>query len=81
MKPNENGLDRTVRIVVGVVALIVAFTALDVMTGAIFGILAAIFGTMMLLTGAMGYCPGYTIMGISTCKKESCGDSCGCRKE
>lgn len=81
MKSNESKSDRAVRVIVGVIALVLAFVVLDVMTGTILGILAAIFGLAMILTGSIGYCPGYRLIGISTCKKGDCGDSCGCNKE
>ncbi len=59
MKINEGGLDRTVRIVVGVA--LVALSA----TGTI-GIWGYI-GVVPLLTGIAGVCPAYSLLGINTC--------------
>ncbi len=81
MKSNESGADRATRVVVGIIALIVAFVVLDAMDGAILGIIVAVVGGIMVLTGAVGFCPAYRLVGLSTCKKECCGNSCGCSKE
>jgi len=76
MKSNESGADRAVRVVLGIVALIASFMWLGVMDGNILGIIVAIVGVVMLLTGLVGFCPAYKLVGLSTCKKECCGDSC-----
>ena len=57
---NENSIDRTLRIVVGVLVLSLAF----------FGPKTAwaYLGAVPLLTGLLGSCPLYTLFGISTCK-------------
>ena len=75
MKANESGADRATRVVVGIIALIVAFVVLDVMSGAVLGIIVAAAGGIMILTGFCGFCPAYKLVGLSTCKKQSC---CGC---
>lgn len=71
MKPNENGVDRALRLALGVVLLIVAFMMLDAGTGAITGIIAAIIGAVLLITGLVGFCPAYRLVGISTCKTKA----------
>ncbi len=82
MKPNENGTDRATRVVLGIIALVVAFAVLDVLSGAILGIIVAVLGGIMILTGACGFCPAYSIIGISTCKKSCCGCGTGsCKTE
>ena len=81
MKSNESGADRAIRGVVGVIALAFAFTMLGAMDGNILGIIIAAFGTIAVLTGIVGFCPAYRLVGLSTCKKECCDDSCGCSKE
>ena len=76
MKSNESGADRAVRVVLGIVALIASFMWLGVMDGNILGIIVAIVGVVMLLTGLVGFCPAYKVIGVSTCGKKCCGDSC-----
>lgn len=60
MRCNVGGIDRTLRVVVGL-ALIGAGIALQSYWGAI--------GLVPLLTGALGWCPIYLPMGLSTCKR------------
>lgn len=59
MKMNEGTIDRTLRVIAGLVLITLAATGTVGMWGWI--------GIMPLLTGAMGFCPGYTILGLSTC--------------
>lgn len=60
MTKNIGGVDRILRIVVGL-ALIAAAA-----TGAI-GVWGYI-GVVALATGLMGWCPPYAILGFNTCK-------------
>ncbi len=60
MTKNVGGIDRILRIVVGI-ALIAAAA-----TGAI-GVWGYI-GVVALGTGLMGWCPPYAILGFNTCK-------------
>ncbi len=60
MTKNVGGIDRILRIVVGI-ALIAAAA-----TGAI-GVWGYI-GVVALATGLMGWCPPYAILGFNTCK-------------
>ena len=71
MCKNVGVIDRTIRAIVGVVALVLAFVALGVMTGAIAGIIAAVVGVVMLGTAAMGICPLYVPFKLSTCNAAS----------
>lgn len=59
MKPNVGGLDRIIRIVLGVVLLGLAATG----TVGWWGWL----GVVPLATGALGWCPPYAILGFNTC--------------
>ncbi|GAB4520331.1 MAG: hypothetical protein Tsb0013_23980 [Phycisphaerales bacterium] len=65
---NESNADRAVRAIAGIALLLVAFLALDVTAGALWGIVAAIVGAVLLVTGAVGFCPAYRLVGLSTCK-------------
>lgn len=78
MKANENGADRGFRVVLGAMLLVASYMWLGVMDGAIAGIIAAVVGVVFVLTGLVGFCPAYKLVGMSTCKKQGCGDSCGC---
>ena len=59
MKTNEGGLDRMLRILVGLV--LVALT----LSGTI-GVWGWI-GVVPIVTGTLGWCPAYTLLGINTC--------------
>jgi hypothetical protein len=60
---NESSLDRIIRAVVGIILFALTFLLL---TG-IWQIVAGVLGLVMLATAAVGFCPLYRIMGISTC--------------
>lgn len=60
---NEGSMDRILRVVVGV-ALVVWFF---VDQGAGFWHYAKLVGIVPILTGLVGWCPLYTVLGISTC--------------
>lgn len=59
MKANEGTIDRTVRVIIGLGLLSLIFVGPKTMWGLI--------GIVPLLTGALGNCPLYTVLGISTC--------------
>jgi hypothetical protein len=58
MKSNVGGVDRTLRIVVGL-----ALVAWAVMGGPVW----AWIGVLPIATGALGWCPAYLPFGLSTC--------------
>jgi hypothetical protein len=60
MKANVGGIDRILRIVVGL-----ALIAWVLFFG---GPVWAWIGVLPLATGLMNFCPAYSIFGISTCK-------------
>ncbi len=68
MKPNENGVDRALRLVLGVVLLVASYMWFGVADGAITGIIAAVIGAVLVITGLVGFCPAYRLVGMSTCK-------------
>lgn len=67
MKVNEGGIDRVIRVLVGIVLLAVAFLKLGVMDGSVWGIVAAVVGAVALVTGLAGFCPAYVLLGLKTC--------------
>jgi hypothetical protein len=60
MKPNEGGLDRILRIIVGLGLLSLVFVGPQTPWGYV--------GLVPLLTGLIGFCPLYAVFGVSTCK-------------
>lgn len=64
MKANVGGIDRILRIVIGLVLIGLTVTG----TIGVWGWL----GVVPLATGAIGWCPPYAILGFNTCamKKE-----------
>ena len=73
MKANENGIDRMLRVVLGVALLIASFVWLGASAGEITGIIAAVIGAVLLITGLAGFCPAYRLVGLSTCKVKTEG--------
>lgn len=59
MKLNEGGLDRILRIVVGIAVLSLAFVGPRTPW--------AYLGLIPLLTGLIGFCPLYALLGLNTC--------------
>ena len=63
MKSNVGGIDRMIRIVLGVVLVALAATG----TVGVWGWL----GLVPLATGLLGWCPPYSLLGINTCKNKN----------
>ena len=59
MKKNVGGIDRTLRIVLGLVLIGLAATGTVGLWGYI--------GVVPLLTGLVGWCPPYSLLGCNTC--------------
>lgn len=59
MKLNVGGLDRTLRIVGGLVLIGLAATGTVGAWGWV--------GVVPLLTGVVGFCPAYPLLGMNTC--------------
>ena len=59
MQKNEGGLDRILRVIVGLALLSLTVIGPQSMWGLV--------GIVPLLTGLAGYCPLYTLLGINTC--------------
>jgi hypothetical protein len=56
---NEGTVDRVLRVVAGLVGLSLVFVGPKTMWGLV--------GLLPLMTGALGSCPLYTVLGLSTC--------------
>ena len=64
MKKNVGKIDRTIRLIVLVLAVILYFTGkVTGTTGTVILIVGIVLGT----TGLIGFCPLYTLLGINTC--------------
>lgn len=63
MTKNVGGIDRILRIIVGLVLIGLAATQ----TVGVWGYI----GVVPLLTGLIGWCPAYLPFGIKTCKTKS----------
>jgi hypothetical protein len=61
MKKNIGGIERAARIILGGVILSFAFIGPQSSW--------AYLGIIPLVTGLIGWCPAYTLSGISTCKE------------
>lgn len=66
MKSNVGGIDRILRIVIGAVLTILAITGQVGVWGWI--------GLPVLATGLIGWCPPYSLLGISTCKNRNAAE-------
>ena len=60
---NEHTIDRTIRVLLGVVLLSLYFVGPKTPWGLI--------GIIPLATGLMGSCPLYSVLGISTCPRKT----------
>ncbi len=67
MKKNVGGLDRAIRAIAGIAAI--AVFLLGMVEGTL-GIIVLVVGIVLLGTSAIGWCPPYAILGISSCNSE-----------
>ena len=67
MKKNMGSIDKIVRVLVAVVIGVLYFT--DQITGTA-AIILSIFAVIFLLTSAIGFCPLYLPLKLSTIKKK-----------
>ena len=62
MKTNVGGVDKWLRIAVGLLLIVWAATG---------GPVWAWIGVVPLATGLLNWCPAYTLLGIKTCKTDA----------
>lgn len=67
MKCNVGGIDRTGRIVIGIVLLIVGLAAPVEMT---WRIVVMVIAAIALVTAVVRFCPANAALGINTCEGE-----------
>jgi hypothetical protein len=65
---NENNIDRVVRLVVAAAAV---GGAAALGFGTVGGIVALVVAVVMVVTAASGFCPLYSLLGVSTCPNPS----------
>jgi hypothetical protein len=65
MTTNEGSIDRILRVVVGIVLIALALGYLPNVAASPWGWI----GVVPLATGLIGWCPAYSIFGISTCSR------------
>jgi hypothetical protein len=63
MKTNESGLDRVIRIVLGIVLFILYFTGVVTL-----GIISLVVAAVLVITGVVGFCPLYALLKFRTNK-------------
>jgi len=63
MTLNEGGVDRAIRIIVGIGLIGLVFVGPQTPWGWV--------GLIPLATGVVGWCPAYTAFGIRTCRSKS----------
>jgi uncharacterized membrane protein HdeD (DUF308 family) len=61
---NVGTIDRSIRIVLGIVLIALGLT--HVVTGGV-AIAASVIGAIALVTGVFRYCPAWSVFGINTC--------------
>jgi hypothetical protein len=69
-KPNEGALDRSLRVLLGIVLLPTGLFLLHGWHGNLPGLLLAGFSLLPMLTGLSGFCPLYLPFGFSTLNKQ-----------
>jgi hypothetical protein len=60
---NEGVVDRTIRIVIGLIGVSLVFVGPKTLWG--------LFGLIPLVTGLAGNCPLYSLIGVNSCAKKT----------
>lgn len=66
MKKNMGSTDKLIRIIIAIIVAVLYFTG--TLTGTV-GIIAVVIASVFVLTSLISFCPLYTLLGISTCRK------------
>ena len=67
---NEGPVDRTIRVVAGILLIAVSLLLLGGLEASVAGVVVAAFGLWLIVTGAIGFCPLYVPLGINTLTKK-----------
>ena len=70
MACNVGGIERPIRMVLGLAFVALGFLA-DLPPAGMWGVL--VVGAVALITGLIGYCPAWTLLGINTCATHASG--------
>lgn len=65
---NVGPADRLLRLVLGAGLLALGFAKLGAIEGGLWGVIAAAAGAVLAITGAVGMCPLYIPLKVSTCR-------------
>lgn len=68
-RKNVGPLDRAIRLTGGTLILILGVFSLSGLQGRLVGLVVAVFGVWFMVTGAIGRCPLYVLLGISTLRE------------
>jgi len=68
MNANVGGIDKTVRLVLGVVLLAWPFLTGGLAAAGTAGIVSLVVGAVALLTGLINFCPLWAVIGFNTRK-------------
>ena len=69
MHANVGTPDRIIRIVAGVaLALVVLFSGIPLFASAVWFWIGLAVSVILIVTALVGFCPAYTVLGVSTCK-------------
>jgi fatty acid desaturase len=66
MKKNMGSTDKLIRVIIAIIVAVLYFAG--TLTGTI-GIIALVIAGVFFVTSLVSFCPLYTILEISTCKK------------
>ncbi|PHQ56951.1 MAG: hypothetical protein COC16_02295 [Lutibacter sp.] len=65
MKRNMGSTDKIIRVIIAIVIAVLYWQGM--ITGTLATVLLLV-GSIFLLTSLAGFCPGYLVIGMSTCK-------------
>lgn len=66
IKRNIGGIDRVLRIGVGIFMVYYGFISNAILTDAVAGSIFGVFGSVILVIALVGICPFYSVIGFST---------------
>jgi len=67
--PNMNGIDRVIRLLLGIAMIYFGFFDRSLINDALYGMLLGLFGVLNVGSSLVRICPVYTLAGISSLKQ------------